>query len=97
MLLCVGLTVTLINYLIKFSFRQVNIILNQGPFSKNTHWKQVIFYTEKDVYVEKGEVMKGSIAVRKGRTNFRELEIKISFHFEGQNAKLDNYQLFKLR
>ena len=97
MLLFVGSTVTSINYLIKFSFQLVNIVLKLGPFSKNTHWKQVIFYTEKDVYVEKGDVMKGSIAVRKGRTNFRELEIKISFHFEGPNAKFDNYQLFKLR
>jgi len=68
-----------------------------GPYSKNTHWKQVIFYTEKDVYVEKGEVLKGSIAVRKNKTNFRELDIKISFHFEGMNGKYDHYQLFKLR
>jgi len=68
-----------------------------GPFSKNTHWKQVIFYTDKDIYVEKGEVLKGSIAVRKNKTNFRELDIKISFHFEGHNGKLDQYQLFKLR
>jgi len=68
-----------------------------GPFSKNTHWKQVIFYTDKDIYVEKSEVLKGSIAVRKDLVNFRALDIKLSFHFEGQNGKYDWYQLFKLR
>jgi len=29
------------------------IQFSTGLFSKTTHWKQVIFYTEKDVYVEK--------------------------------------------
>ena len=92
-----GLIVISINYQTKFiSQQEINLFII-GPYSKNTHWKQVIFYTEKDVYVEKGEVVKGSIAVRKNKTNFRELDIKISFHLDGQNGKSDNYQLFKLR
>jgi protein arginine N-methyltransferase 1 len=27
-----------------------------NPFSKSTHWKQVIFYTDYDLFVEKGKI-----------------------------------------
>jgi len=64
---------------------------------KNTHWKQVVFYTNEDVYVDKGEVLKGSIAVRKSHTNFRELDIKLSFHYNGRSGKKDSLQQFKIR
>jgi hypothetical protein len=57
----------------------------------------VVFYTEKDVKVEKEDVLKGSIAVRKAVSNPRELDVKISFHFKGKYDKWDNYQLFKIK
>jgi protein arginine N-methyltransferase 1 len=68
-----------------------------SPYSKATHWKQVVFYTDHDLYVEKGEVLKGSIAVKKSNFNFREIDVKLSFHFSGRNDKKDWYQLFKIR
>jgi len=68
-----------------------------SPFTKTTHWKQAVFYTEKDVFVEKGEVLKGSFAVRKNTNNFRQLDIKISYHFNGKSGKNDFYQLYRLR
>jgi len=73
------------------------VTLSTSPFNRTTHWKQTIFYTEKDFIVEPGEILKGSIAVRKGRSNFRELDIKISFHFDGKSGAYNGYQLFKLR
>jgi len=68
-----------------------------SPFKNLTHWKQTIFYTETDVDVEKGDVLKGSIAVRKSMTNFRELDIKLSCHFSCLNGKKDWTQQYKLR
>lgn len=56
-----------------------------------------MFYTEKDVKVEKGDVLKGSIAVRKAVSNPRELDVKISFHIKGKYDNWDSYQLFKLK
>jgi len=47
--------------------------------------------------VEEGDILKGSIAVRKSRTNFRELDLKISYHFDGYNEKKDFVQMYKLR
>ena len=74
------------------------------PYTRSTHWKQVIFYTKEDIYVEKGnlnsylgEVLKGSIAVRKSNANFRELDVKISYHYNGKHTKKDFYQLYKIR
>ena len=68
-----------------------------SPYNKATHWKQVVFYTDYDLYVEKGETLKGSIACRKSNHNFRELDIKLSFHFHGRNTQKDFYQLYKIR
>jgi hypothetical protein len=39
-----------------------------------------------NLIVDEGEVLKGSIAVRKSKTNFRELDIKISYHFDGYHT-----------
>jgi protein arginine N-methyltransferase 1 len=68
-----------------------------GPYDKATHWKQVVFYTDYDLYVERGEVLKGSIAVRKSNFNFRELDVKFSFHINGNHVQRDWYQLYKIR
>jgi protein arginine N-methyltransferase 1 len=64
----------------EFSNLQHPVTLSTSPYKKTTHWKQTIFYLSQDLAVKKGEKLKGSIAVRKSETNFRELDIKISFH-----------------
>ena len=65
--------------------------------TKATHWKQVVFYTEKDISVNRGEVLKGSFAARKSKKNPRELDIKISYHLKGTYTTTDFYQLYKIR
>lgn len=74
---------------------QVNF--STGPFTDSTHWKQVVFYCEKDIKVKKGDILSGSFAARKSKRNFRELDIKISFHLETQDSSIDTYQLYKIR
>ena len=68
-----------------------------SPFGKSTHWKQVVFYAEKDISVNRGDILKGSFAARKSNKNFRELDIKISYHLKGYYANTDFYQLYKIR
>lgn len=58
------------------------VTLTTSPHSKYTHWKQSVLYLEKPLRVHMGEVVYGSLAVRQDRTNFRELNIKMSFHLE---------------
>ena len=48
----------------EFSNLRNKFTLSTSPYKKYTHWKQTILYTDKDIEVKKGEVLKGSIAVR---------------------------------
>ena len=73
------------------------VYFTTGPYDKSTHWKQVIFYTDVDIPVDKGDVLKGSLAVRKSQVNFRELDIKISYHYNGRGGKKDFTQQYKIR
>lgn len=69
------------------------ITLSTSPYSRTTHWKQVVFYTENNFKVFKGQVLSGSIAVRKSLTNFRQLDVKISYHVD---ENLNWTQLYKI-
>ena len=71
--------------------------LSTSPYNKATHWKQVIFYSKYNMSVYRDDVLYGSIAVRKSRQNFRELDIKISFHIDNNLNKKDFHNLYKLR
>ena len=72
-------------------------LLSTSPLKKCTHWKQTVFYTEKDIEVRKGDILQGSIAVRQSKTNFRELDIKISYHIDTPSQKKDFVNLYKLK
>jgi hypothetical protein len=58
------------------------VTLSTAPFKKYTHWKQVVFYLDQELKVEEGDELWGSIAVRKSKSNFRELDVKISYHMD---------------
>ncbi len=64
--------------------------------TKSTHWKQVIFYLNDVLDVRKDDKLYGSIAVKKGRKNPRELEIKLSYHIQNDSHKLEKTQFFSL-
>ena len=80
-----------------FSELQNPIRLSTSPDEKYTHWKQVVFYLENDLQVDVDDVIQGSIANRKSLTNFRELDIKISYHINSNKMKRDQVSLYKLR
>lgn len=81
----------------EFSDLKNPITLSTSPFKKYTHWKQVVFYMDHNLTVDEGEVLHGSIAVKKSKNNFRELDIKISYHFDGYHIQKDFVQMYKLR
>ena len=59
------------------------VMLSTSPYKKYTHWKQTVFYMENDLDVREGDIIYGSIACRQSSTNFRELDIKISYNYDG--------------
>lgn len=73
------------------------VILTTSPMKQYTHWKQSVFYLEKPLNVRKGDVLYGSIANRRDRTNFRELNIKISYHIEAPQCKQNFDQQYKFK
>jgi len=64
-----------------FSNMTHEVNLSTSPYGKPTHWKQVTFYTDHNLKVQKNDTLEGSIAVKQSKANFRELDVKISFHF----------------
>lgn len=62
-------------------------VLTTSPLKKYTHWKQSVFYLDKPFNVRKGDVLYGSVATKQDNVNFRNLNIKISYHCEGQAEK----------
>lgn len=76
---------------------QRQVTLSTSPYSKATHWKQTVFYLSEDIDVKRGDILHGSIANRKSASNFRELDIKISYHIANEKQKKDLVNLYKLR
>jgi len=76
--------------------------LTTSPYHKSTHWSQTIFYTKNDLKVNKGDKVTGSICVKKSKTNFRQLDVKISYNVpkekneKGEEEKECWYQLYKI-
>lgn len=65
--------------------------------TKSTHWKQTIFYLNDVVEVRKDDKLYGCIAVKKGRENPRELDIKLSYHIHNDSHKIDKVQFYSLK
>jgi len=73
------------------------VTLSTSPFSEYTHWKQSVFYLDQNLIVRPGDKLHGSIAVRKSKTNFRELDIKISYHINAPQCNKDFVQMYKFK
>lgn len=81
----------------EFSRLQNPQTLSTSPYQKVTHWKQTVFYTEYDLSLNPGDVVKGSICSRKSKKNFRELDIKISYNLKTKQRDVSFVNLYKLR
>ena len=73
-----------------FSNMKHTINLSTSPYEKPTHWKQTTFYIDKALNVKKSDTFEGSIAVRQSKNNFRELDVKISYHYKSKANPKDN-------
>jgi protein arginine N-methyltransferase 1 len=62
------------------------IRFSTGPHTKYTHWKQTVFYLEDVLTVQQGESVELDLDVRPNNKNRRDLDIKISYELETQDA-----------
>jgi hypothetical protein len=58
------------------------VTLSTSPFKPYTHWKNTIFYIDRAQIVQPGDKLTGSVAVRQSKENYRELDVKFSYHFQ---------------
>lgn len=75
------------------------VVLSTSPFAPYTHWKNTIFYLDKPQIVQAGDSLSGSVAVKQSKENYRELDVKFSFHFKTKNGPQipAQTQLYKVR
>jgi len=73
------------------------ILFTTSPYGRYTHWKQTVFYTEGALVADKNETITGIIAVKKNSKNSRDLDIKISYEFNGVHCCASRTQFFRLR
>lgn len=74
-------------------FEQVKnkIHFSTGPAARPTHWKQCVFYTVEDHFLDFGDEIKGEICVSPNKTNPRDVDIKIQYATKDQTEKLLNF------
>ena len=83
-----------IRFDVYFSGTQIPVKLSTSPYSTSTHWKQTVFYVNEPFPVDNGDVVQGSIAVKKSDRNPRDLDIKISVHLESKGVH--QVEIYKL-
>lgn len=82
---------------VKFKSCQPSLIINTGPFNKFTHWKQTVFYINKALAMNKGDIISGTIAVKKNKRNPRATDIKISTHVENNIMKFHGNKFYSIQ
>ncbi|KAL1918597.1 uncharacterized protein VTP21DRAFT_2619 [Calcarisporiella thermophila] len=67
-----------------------------GPFSKYTHWKQTVFYMREILAVSEGETVRGQLSCRPNQQNPRDLDIEISYEFDGKSGQVSEHCVYKM-
>mmetsp|Transcript_29523 Transcript_29523/g.29261 ORF Transcript_29523/g.29261 Transcript_29523/m.29261 type:complete len:182 (+) Transcript_29523:530-1075(+) len=82
---------------VEFNHGSKQIKLSTSPLRKSTHWKQTVFYLNDVLPMMSGEELKGTLAIRKNPQHKRDLDIKISYHFDGAKHSYHDYRYYKLK
>ncbi|GBF92903.1 arginine N-methyltransferase [Raphidocelis subcapitata] len=68
-----------------------------SPACRATHWKQTVFYLEDTLTVCRGERLSGTLACKPNDKNPRDLDISLSYDFEGQHCEAHRKQEYRMR
>lgn len=82
---------------VEFNHGNKQIKLSTNPVKKYTHWKQTVFYFEGAIPINCGEELCGSIAIRKNPQHNRDIDVKVSYHFNGEKMSLHEIRYYKIR
>ncbi|KAL9653153.1 hypothetical protein ABK040_006369 [Willaertia magna] len=62
-----------------------------GPFEEGTHWKQTVFYLEKDLPLKVDDEVKGTIQISQNKKNHRDLDIVLQYQVNDQPSITQEY------
>jgi len=82
---------------IEFSKCRSPIRFSTGPRSPYTHWKQTVFYLDETIIMSEGEELTGHLTCLPNARNPRDLDITISYNFNGCHSKCSKTQQYYLR
>eukprot|EP00475_Leptophrys_vorax_P022026 TRINITY_DN29966_c0_g1_i3.p1 TRINITY_DN29966_c0_g1~~TRINITY_DN29966_c0_g1_i3.p1 ORF type:complete len:194 (-),score=10.35 TRINITY_DN29966_c0_g1_i3:76-657(-) len=68
-----------------------------SPRSRSTHWKQTVLYLEDTLTMCEGESVTGTISVKPNERNNRDLDISVTYQFEGKRCKASRTQHYRMR
>lgn len=84
-------------FTVQFSKTHTKLGFSTGPRADYTHWKQTVFYLDKPITANLGEVMTGHIKVTRNAKNPRDIDIHITSQHEGENGSAENDRHYRLR
>eukprot|EP00696_Hemimastix_kukwesjijk_P001009 gnl/Hemi2/11322_TR3918_c0_g1_i1.p1 gnl/Hemi2/11322_TR3918_c0_g1~~gnl/Hemi2/11322_TR3918_c0_g1_i1.p1 ORF type:complete len:361 (+),score=110.90 gnl/Hemi2/11322_TR3918_c0_g1_i1:138-1220(+) len=82
---------------IQFSACHKPINFSTGPTARYTHWKQTVFYLNNTLVVKHGEKLAGTLSCVPNVKNPRDLDIEISYRFDGANGSVADRQEYRMR
>lgn len=73
------------------------IVLSTEPGKGYTHWKQTVMYLNEVIPAFPGEILDGTVSLRKSLQNPRDLDIRLEYKFNGKFPQDTTVQYFRLR
>jgi len=77
---------------IEFTKCHKKIFFSTGPHAQYTHWKQTVFYLDDVLSIKKGEEISGEFSCKPNSKNPRDLDLAISYLFNGEYDHVDTTQ-----
>ncbi|KAG2450091.1 hypothetical protein HYH02_000195 [Chlamydomonas schloesseri] len=68
-----------------------------SPRARATHWKQTVFYLEDTLMASKDETITGTLECKPNAKNPRDLDISITYDFDGERGQVKNTQQYRMR
>jgi len=75
-------------FTVEFSKTHKKIGFSTSPEDRYTHWKQTVFYLPESITAKKGEVIRGTFAVKPNQRNQRDLDFVVKTDFKGEISVL---------
>eukprot|EP00245_Coleochaete_scutata_P011689 TRINITY_DN4388_c0_g1_i4.p1 TRINITY_DN4388_c0_g1~~TRINITY_DN4388_c0_g1_i4.p1 ORF type:complete len:307 (+),score=44.90 TRINITY_DN4388_c0_g1_i4:341-1261(+) len=68
-----------------------------GPTKRQTHWKQTVLYLEDVIAICEGEAITGTLSCKPNAKNNRDLDITVSYSYEGSREHFNRTQHYRMR